>query len=84
MPAGNPGVDLLFVLGGDGTVLSALDRAVPWQIPILGVPGAAISLPTTMLDVLLRSLETDPAYDFLRAEPEFRALITKHSSQSKL
>ena len=37
-----------------------------------------------MLDVLLRSLETDPAYDFLRAEPEFRALITKHSSQSKL
>ena len=37
-----------------------------------------------MLDMLLRSLESDPAYDFLRTEPEFNALIAEHSSQSKL
>ncbi len=34
---GNPGCDVLFVLGGDGTLLSALDYAVPYQIPMLGV-----------------------------------------------
>ena len=33
-----------------------------------------------MLDVLLRSLETDPAYDFLRTEPEFQALIAEYQS----
>ena len=42
---GNPGLcegrledcDLLIVLGGDGTILSALDYALPNDIPILGV-----------------------------------------------
>lgn len=32
-----PECDLLFVLGGDGTILSALDYAIPYDIPILGV-----------------------------------------------
>lgn len=34
---GNPGCDVLFVLGGDGTLLTALDYAVPYQIPMLGI-----------------------------------------------
>lgn len=38
LPAdGDPGCDVLFVLGGDGTLLSALDYAVPYQIPMLGI-----------------------------------------------
>ena len=35
-----------------------------------------------MLDTLLRNLESDPACDFLRAEPEFQALIAEHRAQS--
>jgi len=34
---GDPGCDVLFVLGGDGTLLTALDYAVPFQIPMLGI-----------------------------------------------
>ena len=29
--------ELLIVLGGDGTILSALDRAIPYNLPILGI-----------------------------------------------
>lgn len=38
LPVGSdPGCDVLFVLGGDGTLLSTLDYAVPYGIPMLGV-----------------------------------------------
>jgi len=38
LPVGrNPECDVLFVLGGDGTLLSALDYAVPYGIPMLGI-----------------------------------------------
>lgn len=33
----NPECDVLFVLGGDGTLLSTLDYAVPYGIPMLGI-----------------------------------------------
>ncbi len=33
----DPGCDVLFVLGGDGTLLSTLDYAVPYGIPMLGI-----------------------------------------------
>ena len=45
-----------------------------------GRPGADMR---PMLDALLRSLESDPAYDFLRAEPDFKALIAEYQSQSE-
>ena len=35
--AHDPECDVLFVLGGDGTLLSALDYAVPYRIPMLGI-----------------------------------------------
>ena len=37
-----------------------------------------------LLGALLRNLEADPAYDFLRGEPEFRALIAERREQIKL
>ena len=46
-----------------------------------GRPGADMQ---PMLGALLRNLEFDPTYDFLRAEPDFRALISDHPSQTEL
>lgn len=38
IPAGrDPECDVLIVLGGDGTLLSALDYSVPYDIPMLGI-----------------------------------------------
>lgn len=37
IPGRHPECDVLFVLGGDGTLLSTLDYAVPYGIPILGI-----------------------------------------------
>lgn len=53
---GNPGCDVLFVLGGDGTLLSALDYAVPYQIPMLGVNLGRMGFLT---EVQPADLETD-------------------------
>ena len=36
-----------------------------------------------LMGALLRNLEADPAYNFLRGEPEFRALIAEYPSQSE-
>lgn len=46
-----------------------------------GRPGADMQ---ALLGALLRSLETDPAYDFLRAEPDFQTLIAERREQIKL
>lgn len=38
LPVGrDPECDVMFVLGGDGTLLSTLDYAVPYDIPVLGI-----------------------------------------------
>ena len=63
------GCDLLMVLGGDGTILSALDRAIPYDIPILGINlgrlGFLTELETNDLDDALinRVLAGDFAVD---------------------
>ena len=55
---------LLMVLGGDGTILSALDRAIPYDIPILGINLGRLGF--------LTELETsdlnDPMIDRVLAE----------------
>ena len=45
-----------------------------------GRPGAGMQ---ALLGALLRNLEADPAYNFLRGEPEFRAMIAEYQSQSE-
>lgn len=45
-----------------------------------GRPGADMQ---ALRGALLRSLKSDPAYDFLRAEPDFKALIAEYQSQSE-
>ena len=60
---------LLIVLGGDGTILSGLDRAIPYDIPILGVNlgrlGFLTEVETDELDdgVIDRLLAGDYAID---------------------
>ncbi len=60
---------LLIVLGGDGTILSALDYAVPYDIPILGINlgrlGFLSEIETGELDegVIDRMLREDYAID---------------------
>lgn len=46
-----------------------------------GRPGSDMR---ALLGALLRNLETDPTYDFLRAEPDFQALIAERREQTKL
>ena len=60
---------LLIVLGGDGTILSSLDRAIPFDIPILGINlgrlGFLTEIETDELDerVIDRLLAEDFAID---------------------
>ena len=60
---------LLIVLGGDGTILSALDCAIPYNIPVLGVNlgrlGFLTQIETDELDEALidRALAEDYAID---------------------
>ncbi|MGI6239095.1 MAG: NAD(+)/NADH kinase [Christensenellales bacterium] len=65
---GDPGCDVLFVLGGDGTVLSALDLAVPHNIPILGINLGRMGFltevePADLEDDLARLFAGDFRYD---------------------
>ena len=61
--------DLLIVLGGDGTILSGLDRAIPYDTPILGVNlgrlGFLTGLETSEMDkaTIDRLLAGDYAID---------------------
>ena len=45
-----------------------------------GRPGSDMR---ALLGALLRNLETDPTYDFLRAEPDFQAMIAERREQTK-
>ena len=60
---------LLIVLGGDGTILSGLDRAIPYDIPILGINlgrlGFLTEIETDELDerIIDRLLAEDYAID---------------------
>ena len=61
--------ELLIVLGGDGTILSALDSAIPYDIPILGINlgrlGFLTELETNDIndEVIDRALAGDYAID---------------------
>ena len=50
--------DAFLSIGGDGTLLYNSQYALEEDKPILGVPGAAIHLPTTVFDVLLPQIYT--------------------------
>lgn len=56
-PAGrDPECDVMFVLGGDGTLLHALDTTIPYEIPMLGVNLGRMGFLT---EVELSNLEGD-------------------------
>lgn len=50
------GCDLLAVLGGDGTILSALDIAIPRDLPMLGINMGRIGF---LSEIQIESLEED-------------------------
>ena len=65
LPGRNPECDVLFVLGGDGTLLSTLDYAVPYGIPILGINLGRIGfLAETSPDELETDIERVFSGDF--------------------
>ncbi len=59
------GVEIVFVLGGDGTLLRAAELARPWQVPVLGVNlGKVGFLAETELEDLDQAVKDVVARDY--------------------